>query len=259
MNIGASTSNLYPMNTEDALDELLKAGFRTVEVFLNTESEATPEFASNLRKRADEYRAHIVSVHSYNSISESFLFFSNYQRRLKDGLIKIEEVYKAAFIMGASYVILHGDKPSAPLSDNDSAKRYEMLYDLGKENGITVLLENVVNHRSGNLSYITNMRRLIGDKAKFVFDLKQCIRCSLKPSDVITAMSGGIRHVHISDCNRQHECLIPGKGIVDYKQLITCLKENGFDGDIILELYRNNFSDVSDLVMGCHALKDAIK
>ncbi|MDD2417817.1 MAG: sugar phosphate isomerase/epimerase [Oscillospiraceae bacterium] len=259
MNVGASTSNLYPMNTEDALDELLKAGFRTVEVFLNTESETKPEFATDLRKRADKYRARIVSVHSYNSISEAFLFFSNYQRRLEDGLREIEHVFKAAFLMGASYVILHGDRPKTPLSDDESVKRYEMLYDLAKENGITLLLENVAKNRSGDLNYIDNMRRLIGDKAQFTFDLKQSIRCGFKPSQVISAMSGAIRHVHISDCNPQHDCLVPGKGMIDYKELLTCLKENGFNGDIILELYRNNFRDVSDLIKGCRLLEDVIK
>lgn len=38
--IGASTANLYPMETERALDRLLQLGFRELEVFLNTESEA---------------------------------------------------------------------------------------------------------------------------------------------------------------------------------------------------------------------------
>ena len=42
IDIGASTANLYPEVTEESLQQLLKAGFRRIEVFLNTESEIDP-------------------------------------------------------------------------------------------------------------------------------------------------------------------------------------------------------------------------
>ena len=47
--IGASTANLYPLETERALDCLLELGFRELEVFLNTESEAEETFIRRLR------------------------------------------------------------------------------------------------------------------------------------------------------------------------------------------------------------------
>ena len=54
MVIGASTANFYPMLTEDALAALLKLGFRDVEIFLNSQSEATIAFAKTLRRMARE-------------------------------------------------------------------------------------------------------------------------------------------------------------------------------------------------------------
>ena len=53
MTIGASTSNLYPALTEEALDRLLKLGFRELEVFVNTESELDPAFIAMLREKAE--------------------------------------------------------------------------------------------------------------------------------------------------------------------------------------------------------------
>ena len=49
MVIGASTANLYPMLTEEALDTLLALGFRNLEVFVNTESEIVPAFFRCIR------------------------------------------------------------------------------------------------------------------------------------------------------------------------------------------------------------------
>ena len=43
MHIGASTANLYPMNTEDALDALLRLGFRELEVFTQFSSDLDKE------------------------------------------------------------------------------------------------------------------------------------------------------------------------------------------------------------------------
>ena len=84
--IGASTANLYPLETERALDCLLELGFRELEVFLNTESEAEETFIRRLRARADEAGAVIRSVHPYLSGTEPYLLFSAYHRRYEDGL-----------------------------------------------------------------------------------------------------------------------------------------------------------------------------
>lgn len=259
MTVGVSTANLYPMRTEEAFKALLDAGFRTVEVFINTESEATAEFAEEIREMAEAYGAHIPSVHSYNSSSEAFLLFSNYQRRLEDGLKRLDQVFCAAQIMGASYVIMHGDRPGGPLSFKESVLRYEKLYDLGQKRGVTLLQENVVHYRSAELGYISEMRRLLKDKAQFVFDLKQSVRCGLEPGEVISAMGSGLRHVHISDNDFAHDCLVPGRGCVDYKRMFGTLKEIGFDGSLIIELYRNNFKNISDLIEGYDFLSGLIE
>lgn len=256
MTIGASTSNLYPMNTEDALNVLLKAGFKTIEIFINTVSETTAKFARQLRRSADEYGACIKSLHSYNSISDAYILFSDYARRLQDGMEHLERVFESANIMGASFVVIHGDRPGGPLSNKESILRYEKLFDLGQKSGITLLQENVVNYRSADLSYLRDMRNILGEKAQFVFDIKQSRRCGLSAFEVISAMAGGIRHVHISDSNKSSDCIVPGRGELDYKLIFNKLMETGFDGDVIIELYRNNYNDISDLVKGCIFLQN---
>ncbi len=259
MMIGASTANLYPMETEESLAQLVQAGFRRLEVFINTESEATPTYARELRERAQAYGAQIVAMHPYTSAFEPYLLYSAYIRRFEDGLKVYGQLFEAAAAMGASYVNMHGDRVESVLPEEESIRRYEQLYDLGQTYGVTLLQENVLRYRASSVNFIRSMRRLIGDKAQFTFDSKQCARCGLKPVEVLDAMGQGLRHVHISDQNEHQDCLVPGKGNVDYDQLMAIMQQYGFSGDWMIELYRCNFSSVNQLVEGKNLLQKALK
>lgn len=102
------------------------------------------------------------------------------------------------------------------------------------------------------------MRRQLGPKAAFVFDLKQCRRCGHRPEDVVAAMGSALVHVHISDNDARRDCLPPGKGAVDYDSLFRLLASVGFDGPIVLELYRTNFERESELADAKRLLEDAV-
>ena len=62
MSFGVSTACLYPQNTEDALEELGKLGVKPCEIFLNSPSETSPEFARILREIDEKY-----AVYRYHS------------------------------------------------------------------------------------------------------------------------------------------------------------------------------------------------
>lgn len=259
MVIGASTSNLYPMVTEQAIDGILSLGFTEIEVFLNTESEADPAFVRELRRRADVAGARIVSLHPYISGTEPYLLFSAYERRFRDGLVLYRKLFSAAQALGARYVVMHGDKAGGILPEEESIARFEQVYDLGRAYGVTLLQENVVRFRSSDTGYLRAMRRQLGEKAGFVFDLKQCIRCGLAPDEVIDAMGPSLRHVHISDQDAAHDCLMPGKGTNDYAALFRRMQGHGFRGAVMLELYRGNFGRLEELREGRMVLENVLQ
>ena len=81
---------------------------------------------------------------------------------------------------------------------------------------------------------------------------------SVPISEMIDAMGDAIRHVHISDCTDTEDCLMPGVGQEDFPYLLKLLKEHGFNGTLIIELYRRNFDKISELSKGCATLAKAI-
>ncbi len=259
MQIGISTANLYPCLIEDALSTLKGLGAEVTEVFVNTVSEVTPSFAALMKARAEEAGVSIRSLHSYTSCFEPYLLFSQYERRFLDGLEVFKPIFETAAAVGAAFVILHGDRDPGHLPVEESIARFERLYDLGRTFGVTLLQENVVRFRASSPDYVRAMRRQLGDKAQFTLDLKQCRRSGVDALDMIDAMAGAIRHVHISDATADADCLMPGKGAVDFAAILRALKNSGFDGALIIELYRHNFDRIDELSSGTAVLRQALE
>lgn len=250
MNVGVSTACLYPMETDKALDTLLRLGFRDFEVFLNTFSELEPAFIRELRGRADAAGGRIISVHPFTSGIETTLFFSAYAKRFHDGQELYKRYYQAAAQLGASYLVLHGQNKyrQGDITEEEYIDRYYAMRELGKTFGVTLAQENVNRFRSETASFIRRMHEQLGKDCSFVLDIKQAFRAGQDPIDMVRAMGDGLVHVHINDRAPGEECLLPGQGDFDYGALSRELKDIGYRGHCIIEVYRDNFIDTSELI-----------
>lgn len=249
MRIGASTACLYPMETEKAVAILIESGFRVIEIFFNSFSELEPEFIEKLYKQISNSGCEVVSIHPFLSGIEPFLLFSNYERRFYDTIDFYEKFYRAAQILGAKKLVLHGgvfpDKYN--LSDNEYCRRFELLAKRGEQFGVETLHENVNKFRASSPDFITAMKRIIPNNAKFTLDIKQAIRSKHDPFEILDVMGDGLKHIHINDHTNQNDCLLPLYGKFDYMRFFSECKKIGYDGDVIIEVYRNSFSNPSEL------------
>lgn len=59
------------------------------------------------------------------------------------------------------------------------------------------------------------------------------------PAESVRKLAPHIRHVHLEDiaASREHRHLIPGEGVIDFRNTLKSLKEVGYDGWITIELY----------------------
>ena len=249
MRPGISTACLYPMEIEKSLERLLAMDFRLFEFFLNTISELRPPFLRQLRDRLENAGAEVKSIHPFTSAIEGMLFFSEYERRVEDSLEFYKTYFEAAGTLGAKLLVLHGQKgyQASKLADEEYVERYLRLYRLGKTFGITVAQENVNQFRSENPAFLERMRRLAGAECAFVFDVKQAVRAGFDPFAVCRAMGESLIHVHINDNLPGADCLLPGRGAMDYAALLDVLRERRYGGDLIVEVYRSNFGGEPEL------------
>lgn len=247
MNIGISTASFYPLETENALEEIGKANIPTSEIFFNAEIELKSAFIDILKDIQGKYAINITAVHPTMSLAEPFMLFSNYERRFYETLAKFERYSEIAAELGAKYIILHGGKPNGHLTDEEYCERYMTLNACTKKNGITVLQENVVNYRSGDAEFLRSMINILGDDAQFCFDIKQSVRCGYEPFALIEEFHPHIRHYHISDHSLAGDCLLPLNGKFDFQRFFNFLKTKKYCGAAIIEVYNNSYHEYSEI------------
>ncbi len=250
MHCGISTACLYPMELERALPTLISMDFHLFEIFINTVSEMKPEYIKELKRMTDDSGSTIKSIHPFTSGFESFLLFSDYDRRFNDGLEFYKQYFQSANLLGAQILVLHGqrDDKRSPVSEKKYFEHYASLYALGKSFGITVAQENVNLFRSDDPNFITRMRQYLGDDCAFVLDIKQAVRAGKNPYGMCSAMGERLVHVHINDNKPGADCLLPGRGVMDFRALKSQMAQFGYDGDFIIEVYRRNFVNLDELV-----------
>lgn len=250
MKSGVSTACLYPMLLEDAFSALLDMEFREFEVFINTFSELESGYLGEFRRKADETGSRIKSVHPFTSGYESFLLFSDYERRFLDAMEFYKRYFEACNLLGAELLVLHGrrDERHTRSAEEQYFERYGRLFELGETFGVTVAQENVNQFLSDDPAFVLRMKKACGQKCAFVLDIKQAVRGGQNPFELCSAMGGGIVHVHLNDNSPESDCLLPGFGTMDYRLLLRMLKSYGFDGDLIIEVYRKSFGDLRELL-----------
>lgn len=259
MKAGISTASLYPQLLEDALRNLLNSGIKYTELFINTHSELDAAYVKTLKAELDAHDASCVSLHPFTCPSEPMMLFSSYERRVNDMLDYYRNFFEAMNILSANIFVFHGNMDKIAVPDELYFERYLKLYELGQSFGITVAQENVERCQSRSLAFLKAMRSALKDKAFFVLDVKQAVRSGEDPVSVADELGDSIIHVHMSDHSSTNDCMIPGKGSFDMESFFSTLKKHSFDGAVLLELYRHNYSDLSDLLGGYNHMENIMR
>ena len=247
MRIGVSSACLYPMETEKAFTAIVENGITVCEIFFNASCELNPSFVNELDAIRKSGETKVISIHPMMSLAESFVLFSAYDRRYREGLEDYKRYAQIAAQLGAKYIIMHGGKPNGVLTDEQYFERFYEISRAVRENGATLLQENVVHFRAGNLGFMNKMAQYLGDEARFCLDVKQSIRGGYSPFDVLSSIGGHVKHIHISDNTPDNDCMIPLAGNFDFGAFFEKAQQNGYTGDSVIEVYRWAFDEPDEL------------
>ena len=251
MNFGVSTACFYPMDTEKACVLLAEHGVLLQELFVNCPSDVKGDALAEIRRMQRDYGLRFTSMHPFTSVIEGTLFFSDSARRFADGC----DIYRHYFLAAASLdipcFVFHGQhtsKKAEAFPFSRTLERFELLRELAwREFGVVVAQENVVNYQSGELAFLQQMKEQLPD-ARFVLDFKQAVRMGVAIKTLIQLLGERIVHLHLSDHQAGASCLPPFTGVCDYAGLFQLLEQKGYQGSGVIELYRENFQDISQLL-----------
>ncbi len=188
--------------------------------------------------------------------SETFMLFGEYERRYLDVVDFYRSCFEVTAVLGADISIIHGMRDIGKLPHEKYFERFAKLVESGKEFGVRVAQENVNGHFSARPDFLENMKSALGDDFKLVFDVKQAVRSGNDPVKFAEKFKNDIIRIHISDNNTQRDCLPPGKGSFDFKRLFSVMNSVNYSGDYIIELYREGFDTVDELMESFEYLKN---
>ena len=259
MSIGISTASFYPLETEEAIAILSENSIPCTEIFFNCAKELKDSFIDYVIDIIDNSPLRVTAIHPMLSFAEPYMIFSEYMRRFEESEENFKRYFEIAARLGAKFVNLHGDRPTGKLPVEEYCERFKILADSGKKFGITLCQENVNGYRSADPEFLADMVRLLGDDANFTLDIKQCIRAGYTVPEIMEAMDYKIRHVHISDHSPAADCLLPTRGNFNFKELITDLKNHGYNGDFVIEVYQNAYKNHNEIFECYNSLLNSIK
>lgn len=250
MQIGISTASLFErLYNEEAVTAIEGLGARVCEVFLETYSEYTEDFARLVNKgKTDNLKVH--SIHTLNTHFEPQLF-SVCERTRKDALEIFENCLKAGKVLNADYYTLHG---KARLKKTTRFNNYEeigfhmqTLTDLAKKYGMQVCLENVEWAFYSKPGFFTEVKKYAPDLCACL-DVKQAREAGYNYASYLEEMGSSLKTVHLSDVDENGRTALPTpNGYFNFEELFKKLKDSGFNGNCLIEVYKDNFRQLSDL------------
>lgn len=242
MQTGISTASLFGRkHTEDGLQFLSQKGVETAEVFLESYSEYTKDFGVFLNGVKGNMPVH--SIHTLTTQFEPQLYSLN-DRAMEDSFKLLDGTLQCAKEIGARYYTFHGVArlKRTPITINFErvAKYTQKIIDECAKYGVSLAYENVHWAYYNYIGFFDELRRRTNG-LKGTLDIKQARQSGVDYKEFIKEMAGDIVTVHLSDIDVNGKMCLPGRGITDFDELFMRLKDVGFDGALLLEVYQNDF------------------
>ncbi|MBP5242698.1 MAG: sugar phosphate isomerase/epimerase, partial [Clostridia bacterium] len=124
--------------------------------------------------------------------------------------------------------------------------RTQEIYDFCQGYGVTLAYETVewaIYNRPGVFAKLKEEC----PNLKGVLDIKQTRLSGYDYKDYISDMGASLAYVHYSDVDENGNTCLAGRGIFDTDLLLKRLKDNGFDGAILIENYAKDFKALEEL------------
>ena len=250
--IGLSTAAFYGQwEVEEAAARLYEYGAECAEVFLQTRSEYTREFARLTREKLNGLPC--ASVHPMGTTFENE-FFGRSARQRADALDMLRRVLDAAAELGAHLYVYHGRYSPArvelPFDARQNAEVVARMQEEAAQRNIAIAWENVCWCQLTTPERVRTIRKLL-PQIRFTLDIKQAMRAGCDPLDFADAMGPQLANVHVCDWDEKGRLCLPGEGAFDFETFMRALIRTEYRGAMIVEPYLA-------LVKSDEALADAI-
>ena len=259
MQLGLSTAAFYGRwETEEAAAAIAKLPLDCAEVFLQSESEITPEFAALVKHNLGDKAC--LSIHTLSG-------YENYMagrpaRQVRDAFAHFEKALEAGSVLGAKTYVYHGRNTPllSPLPWNLTwnVDAIAPMCEMAEKRGMVIGWENVCWCQLTTPDRIREARAAL-PQVRFTLDIKQAMRAGCDPLEYVHAMGNGLCNVHVCDWDEDRKLCLPGEGSFDFGALMAALKEIQYQGPIIMEPYLKLIENDEALLRSIAFMRDIMK
>lgn len=237
MKLGLSTAAFYGRHeTEDAAARIAQLPLDCTEVFLQSDSENTIEFARLVKENLCGVPC--TSVHPLGG-------YENYMagrpaRQVRDAFDHFRRVLDAGQTLGAQVFVYHGRNTPllSPLPWNLkwNVEALAPMCEEAEQRGMIIGWENVCWCQLTEPSRVLEAREAL-PQVRFTLDIKQAMRAGCDPIAFVHAMGDRICNVHVCDWTEEGKLCLPGEGVFDFDALIGALRAVSYEGPVVMEPY----------------------
>lgn len=255
MKIGVSTASFFPREEcENSIQIIKGMGADCAEVFLGTFYEYRPEF---VKANKDKFGGiEVCSVHAFSSNFEPQLF--NSSRRVRgDGYYWLDQLMRSASDLGAKNYSFHGfiSRRTDNINYDRIGANLQDICEFCARYGVGLSLENVSWCTYNRPDLFRELKSRCPNLSA-VLDVKQARRSGYPINMYIEDMRGAISHVHLSDVDKNGKMCLPGKGVYNFEEIFRRLRDAGFDGPALIEVYGWDYTDYSEIKQSLEYLKE---
>jgi sugar phosphate isomerase/epimerase len=233
-------------------------------VFFSCLAEYEPAFVAELKRRTQAQGIRVYSIHAFSLQFEPQLF-TRHTRARSEAVDIYRRVLEAGAALGAGVYVFHGPVnlkrlPHHCLDYDDIAQRTDMIADIAAGYGIRLAWENVHYCWYERPDFAREMlRRVRSQNLYFTLDVKQAAQAGFCPEDFLADTAGRLANIHLCDyVIREADVAprLPFSGDMDFTAFKGALSKIGYDGGMMLEVYRNNYSDHAQLAANFARMRD---
>lgn len=256
MKLGLSSLLFVRTSIEEAIQASAELGTKCIEIIYDI-----PHFPPGYDQRQLASLKEIIDSHELEvSVHSSFwdLNPASHHRELLELTLKQARLsIDACRALGGEIVAVHFGKcpiPEAKEFLEGAKRRYrgfiKQCLCYAQERGVTLALENAGGQPNIYPSTAEELGQFVVglEGAKITFDIGHAHLAERKMgrkatgrtiADVIRDLKGYLVHIHVHDNHGEHdEHLLPGEGEIDFKPAADALREIGYRGIVIVELWK---------------------
>jgi len=248
----AFSSNAYRnYSIEECIDSIHFAGYNSIEIMCDM-PHAFPPLSNtkimSIRKSLKKNSMSISNLNGFMMTAINDFHHPSWIEKSKNYRQKRIEHTKnclnLASLLGAKSV---STEPGGPKTNQSSEKELELFQEgllevlpLAEELGIHLLVEPEPELLIENShQFIKFMKNFNSKYLGLNFDIGHFFCVNENPHKLILDLQDYIKHIHLEDIasSKKHFHLIPGHGVIDFKEIFNSLNLINYTGYITVELY----------------------